>query len=122
MKVKTCLSNTRVLIHIFETEVVPHKFLMFLITLLISNRDLPLQNEMFRQRVHACKQLSSCHMSVMATEYMPMFKLLGNRAGSGYQELSQESEQNMDTENFDCDKMSIDDQAMETSDDDIEDW
>jgi hypothetical protein len=53
----------------------------------------------------------------MATEYMPMFKLLGNRVASGYNELYQESVQNLDTENFDIDKMSLDD-----SDDDIEDW
>jgi hypothetical protein len=54
-------------------------------------------------------------MSVMATEYMPMFKLLGNRVGSGYDELHQES-------NIDIDKMSLDGEAMEISDDDIEDW
>lgn len=84
--------------------------------------DLLLQNEMFRQRVPACNQLSSYHMSIMATEYMPMFKLLGNRVGSGYNELDQESVQNLDTENFEINKMSIDDEAMEISDDDIEDW
>ncbi|XP_027192988.1 cell cycle checkpoint protein RAD17 isoform X2 [Cicer arietinum] len=80
------------------------------------------KNEMFRQRVPACNQLSSYHMSIMATEYMPMFKLLGNRVGSGYNELDQESVQNLDTENFEINKMSIDDEAMEISDDDIEDW
>jgi hypothetical protein len=61
-------------------------------------------------------------MSIMATEYMPMFKLLGNRVASGYKELHQESVQNLDTENFDIDKMCLDDEAMEISDDDIEDW
>jgi hypothetical protein len=61
-------------------------------------------------------------MSIMATEYMPMFKLLGNRVTSGYKELHQESVQNLDTENFDIDKMCLDDEAMEISDDDIEDW
>jgi len=70
---------------------------------------------MLRQRIPACNQLSSYHMSVMATEYMPMFKLLGNRVGSGYDELHQES-------NIDIDKMSLDGEAMEISDDDIEDW
>ncbi|KAK2355512.1 cell cycle checkpoint protein RAD17 [Trifolium repens] len=75
------------------------------------------KNEMFRQRIPACNRASSCHMSIMATEYMPMFKLLGNRVASGYNELYQESVQNLDTENFDIDKMSLDD-----SDDDIEDW
>lgn len=55
-------------------------------------------------------------MSIMATEYVPMFKLLGNRAGNEYQELYQESVHNLDTEDFDLDKMSLDDQAMEASD------
>ncbi|AET03748.1 putative checkpoint protein Rad17/Rad24 [Medicago truncatula] len=73
------------------------------------------KNKMLRQRIPACNQLSSYHMSVMATEYMPMFKLLGNRVGSGYDELHQES-------NIDIDKMSLDGEAMEISDDDIEDW
>ncbi|WJX88420.1 hypothetical protein P8452_70513 [Trifolium repens] len=80
------------------------------------------KNEMFRQRIPACNRASSCHMSIMATEYMPMFKLLGNRVASGYNELHQESVQNLDTENFDIDKMCLDDEAMEISDDDIEDW
>ncbi|KAK2408820.1 cell cycle checkpoint protein RAD17 [Trifolium repens] len=80
------------------------------------------KNEMFRQRIPACNRTSSCHMSIMATEYMPMFKLLGNRVASGYKELHQESVQNLDTENFDIDKMCLDDEAMEISDDDIEDW
>ncbi|GAU34210.1 hypothetical protein TSUD_209920 [Trifolium subterraneum] len=80
------------------------------------------KNEMFRQRIPACNRSSSYHMSIMATEYMPMFKLLGNRVGSGYNELHQESVQNLDTENFDIDKMSLDDEAMEISEDDIEDW
>ncbi|PNY05935.1 cell cycle checkpoint protein rad17-like [Trifolium pratense] len=80
------------------------------------------RNEMFRQRIPACNRSSSYHMSIMATEYMPMFKLLGNRVGSGYNEPHQESVQNLDTENFDIDKMSLDDEAMEISDDDIEDW
>lgn len=61
-------------------------------------------------------------MSVMATEYIPMFKLLGDRVGSGYNELDQESMQNMDMEDFDTEKMSLDGEAMEISDDDIEDW
>jgi hypothetical protein len=56
-------------------------------------------------------------MSIMATEYMPMFKLLGNRVGSGYSELHQESVQNLD-----IDTMCLDDEAMEISDDEIEDW
>lgn len=73
------------------------------------------KNTMLRQRIPAFNQLSSYHMSVMATEYMPMFKLLGNRVGSGYDELHQES-------NIDIDKMSLDGEAMEISDDDIEDW
>ncbi|KAI5418726.1 cell cycle checkpoint protein RAD17 isoform X1 [Lathyrus oleraceus] len=80
------------------------------------------KSEMFRQRIPACNQLSSYHMSVMATEYIPMFKLLGDRVGSGYNELDQESVQNMDMEDFDTDKMSLDGEAMEISDDDIEDW
>ncbi|KAJ1413042.1 P-loop containing nucleoside triphosphate hydrolase [Sesbania bispinosa] len=76
------------------------------------------KNEMFRQRFPACKRLSSHHTSIMATEYMPMFKFLGNTACGGYQE----SVQNLDMEDFDFDKLGLDDQAKESSDDDIEDW
>lgn len=89
---------------------------------LTSFHDLPLQKEMSRLRIPACKGLSSCHMSIMATEYMPIFKLLGNRACVGYDEYHQESVQNFDMEEVDFDKMSLDDQARGTSDDDIEDW
>ncbi|XP_061358986.1 cell cycle checkpoint protein RAD17 isoform X2 [Gastrolobium bilobum] len=78
--------------------------------------------EMFRPRIPACKQWGSYQMSIMATEYMPMFKLLGNRAYGRYHEPSQESVGNLDMEDFDFDKVSLDDQARATSDDDIEDW
>ncbi|KAI5418729.1 hypothetical protein KIW84_043091 [Lathyrus oleraceus] len=74
----------------------------------------------------SCNVLLSCDVAIsisfMATEYIPMFKLLGDRVGSGYNELDQESVQNMDMEDFDTDKMSLDGEAMEISDDDIEDW
>ena len=73
---------------------------------------------MLRLRVPDCKLLSSYNMSVMATEYMHMLKLLGNRACGGYQE----SVQNLDMEDVDFDKMSLDAQESGISDDDIEDW
>ncbi|KAG2408817.1 Cell cycle checkpoint protein [Vigna angularis] len=63
----------------------------------------------------------SYHMSIMATEYMPMLKLLGNRA-CGYDGPSQKSSQNLEMEDFDFDKMDLDEQSMGLSDDDIEDW
>lgn len=51
-----------------------------------------------------------------------MLKLLGNRACGGYHEPSQESLVNLEMEDFDFDKMDLDEQSRETSDDDIEDW
>jgi len=57
----------------------------------------------------------------MATEYMPMLKLLGNRA-CGYDGPSQKSSPNLEMEDFDFDKMDLDEQSMGLSDDDIEDW
>lgn len=70
----------------------------------------------------AYQRLSSYHMSIMATEYMPMFKLLGNKACGGYDELHQESVENLDMGDYELDKMSLDDPAMVISDDDMEDW
>ncbi|KAK7262979.1 hypothetical protein RJT34_30562 [Clitoria ternatea] len=80
------------------------------------------KNEMDRLRIPASKRLSSYHMSVMATEYMPMLKLIGSRACGGYDERSQESLMNLEMEDFDFDKVSLDERARGTSDDDIEDW
>ncbi|RDX92318.1 Cell cycle checkpoint protein RAD17, partial [Mucuna pruriens] len=80
------------------------------------------KNEVDRLRIPACKRFSSYHMSIMATEYMPMLKLLGNRACGGYDELGQESLLNLEMEDFDFDKMDLDEQSRGTSDDDIEDW
>ncbi|XP_057419597.1 cell cycle checkpoint protein RAD17 [Lotus japonicus] len=80
------------------------------------------KNEMLRQRIPAYQRLSSYHMSIMATEFMPMYKLLGNRACGEYDELHQESVENLDMEDFELDKMSLDDPAMAISEDDIEDW
>ncbi|KAK7360237.1 hypothetical protein VNO77_02220 [Canavalia gladiata] len=80
------------------------------------------KNEMDRLRIPAYKRLSSYHMSIIATEYMPMLKLLGNGACGGFLEPSQESILNLEMEDFDFDKMSLDEQGRGTSDDDIEDW
>ncbi|KOM32196.1 hypothetical protein LR48_Vigan01g175200 [Vigna angularis] len=79
------------------------------------------KKEVDRLRIPACKRFSSYHMSIMATEYMPMLKLLGNRA-CGYDGPSQKSSQNLEMEDFDFDKMDLDEQSMGLSDDDIEDW
>ncbi|XP_014505925.1 cell cycle checkpoint protein RAD17 isoform X3 [Vigna radiata var. radiata] len=79
------------------------------------------KNEVDRLRIPACKRFSSYHMSIMATEYMPMLKLLGNRA-CGYDGPSQKSSRNLEMEDFDFDKMDLDEQSMGLSDDDIEDW
>ncbi|CAL0330794.1 unnamed protein product [Lupinus luteus] len=80
------------------------------------------KNEMLRMTFPACKGLSSYHISVMATEYMPIFKFLGKRACGIYDEPNQESVKNMDMEDVDFDQMSLDDEAEGISDDDIEDW
>ncbi|KAE9597891.1 putative checkpoint protein Rad17/Rad24 [Lupinus albus] len=79
------------------------------------------KNEMLRLKFPACKCLSSYHMSVMATEYMPIYKLLGNRAYGVYNEPHEEVLKNMDMEDVDFDQMSLDEQVRD-SDDDIEDW
>ncbi|KAK7376131.1 hypothetical protein VNO78_34985 [Psophocarpus tetragonolobus] len=81
------------------------------------------KNEVDRLRIPACKRFSSYHMSIVTTEYMPMLKLLGNRGcGGGFHDPSQESLLNLEIEDFDFDKMDLDEQSRETSDDDIEDW
>lgn len=84
--------------------------------------DLTLQNEVDRLRIPACRRFSSYHMSIMTTEYMPMLKLLGNGAWGGHHEPSPESLLNLEMEDFDFDKMDLDGQSREISDDDIEDW
>ncbi|KAF7809635.1 cell cycle checkpoint protein RAD17 [Senna tora] len=73
------------------------------------------KNEMFRQRITAYKGLSSCHTSVMATEYMPALKLLGGRL-----ESPQLSVHDFDMEDIDFDQMSL--HGEENDDDEIEDW
>lgn len=49
-------------------------------------------------------------LTVVATEYTPVLKWLGFRAGHGYKEEG------------DTEKMSMDDEESEISDDDIEEW
>ncbi|XP_016202958.1 cell cycle checkpoint protein RAD17 [Arachis ipaensis] len=71
------------------------------------------KDELFRLRDSDWK-LSSYNTSVMAMEYMPMQKLLGDRA------CYQDSVQDLDMEDVDVDKMNLD--AQEDDDDDIEDW
>ena len=73
---------------------------------------------MLRQRIGACNGLSLHDVSVMATEYMPMFKLLGNRAS----EYLESSLGFFDLKEVDFDKMSLNDQTSGISDDDIEEW
>ncbi|CAL0313260.1 unnamed protein product [Lupinus luteus] len=87
----------------------------------VEKASLHKKNEMLRLRFPACKCLSSYHISVMATEYMPISKLLGNRACGVYHEPHQELLKNMDMEDVGFDQMSLYEQ-LETSDDDIEDW
>ncbi|KAL1370566.1 cell cycle checkpoint protein RAD17 isoform X1 [Arachis hypogaea] len=71
------------------------------------------KDELFRLRDSDWK-LSSYNTSVMAMEYMPMQKLLGDRA------CYQDSVQDLDMEDADFDKMNLD--AQEDDDDEIEDW
>ncbi|CAJ1942319.1 unnamed protein product [Sphenostylis stenocarpa] len=80
------------------------------------------KNEVDRLRIPARKRFSSYHMSIMATEYMPMLKLLGNRACGDYHEPSQKSSRGLEMEDFDFNKMDLDEQSRSISDDDIEDW
>jgi len=51
-----------------------------------------------------------------------MLKLLGDRACGGFDGPSQESIRNLEMEDFDFDKMDLDEQSRDISDDDIEDW
>ncbi|XP_019423498.1 PREDICTED: cell cycle checkpoint protein RAD17 isoform X1 [Lupinus angustifolius] len=87
----------------------------------VEKASLHKKNEMLRLRFPVCKCSSSYHMSVMATEYMPILKWLGNRASVVYHEPHQELLKNMDMEDVDFDQMSLDEQVG-YSDDDIEDW
>lgn len=77
------------------------------------------QNEMFRRKLTAYKGLSSCHVSVMATEYMPVLKLLGNKTLQ-YPESPGLSVDDFEMEDIDIDQMNLHDE--ENDDDEIEDW
>ncbi|XVF15946.1 hypothetical protein REPUB_Repub09cG0199700 [Reevesia pubescens] len=73
------------------------------------------QNEMLRQRFSAdggSSRLSE--VSVIATEYLPVLKWLGYRSSG--------SLETQDSEGDSSQRMSIDEQESEISDDDIEDW
>ncbi|KAF8012675.1 hypothetical protein BT93_I0742 [Corymbia citriodora subsp. variegata] len=75
------------------------------------------KDDMLRQRFVVYNGVSSSDMSVIATEYMPVCKWLQHRSPKGLQArevmmLSTEIE----------DGMSLDDQEVKTSDDEIEEW
>ncbi|XP_030523723.1 cell cycle checkpoint protein RAD17 isoform X1 [Rhodamnia argentea] len=75
------------------------------------------KDEMLRQRFMVYNGVSSSDVSVIATEYMPVYKWLQHRFPKGHQAhevmmLSTEIE----------DGMSLDDQDVKTSDDEIEEW
>ncbi|XP_028805932.1 cell cycle checkpoint protein RAD17 isoform X2 [Neltuma alba] len=76
------------------------------------------KNKMLKQRVAEFEGLTSCNTSVMATEYMPVLKWLGNRTCGEYCESSQSSVHDLDMDGIDFDQMILNDQEN----DEIEDW
>ncbi|GKV41431.1 hypothetical protein SLEP1_g48967 [Rubroshorea leprosula] len=78
------------------------------------------QKEMIRRRYYACNISSLPEASVMATEYSPVLKWLGYRASCP--KTHDLLMQGTDTQDENYEKMGIDDQESEISDDEIEDW
>ncbi|KAK6237308.1 hypothetical protein QUC31_002777 [Theobroma cacao] len=72
------------------------------------------QNEMLRQRFIVYGGSSLSEVSSIATEYTPALKWLGYRTSGGLE--------TRDSDNDSSQRMSIDEQESEISDDDIEDW
>ncbi|KAM0970226.1 hypothetical protein ACFX13_018594 [Malus domestica] len=69
------------------------------------------KKEMVKRRLDAYNGMcGASDLTVIATEYTPVLKWLGFRAGQGYKEEG------------DTEKMSMDDEESEISDDDIEEW
>lgn len=65
--------------------------------------------------------LSTSNVSVIATEYIPMFKWLRYGASGGFEDY-QALIQGNETELDDNDSMILDEKENEISDDEIEDW
>ncbi|XP_054810722.1 cell cycle checkpoint protein RAD17 [Prosopis cineraria] len=76
------------------------------------------KNKIIKQRVADFEGLVSCNTSVMATEYTPLLKWIGNRACGEYRQSPQLSVHELDMDLIDFDQMVLDDQ----NDDEIEDW
>ncbi|KAJ7953153.1 cell cycle checkpoint protein RAD17 [Quillaja saponaria] len=89
----------------------------------VEQTSLSNKNEMIRQRLGAHTELSSSDLSVVATEYAPVFKWLGHRA-SEHLDAPEASVSDIYMKDINIDNMSLDDQETEISDgdDDIEDW
>ncbi|KAK4260676.1 hypothetical protein QN277_003759 [Acacia crassicarpa] len=77
------------------------------------------KNKMLKQRVAEFEGLTSCNASVIATEYIPVSKWIGNRARGEYHESPQLLADDLDMDGIDFDQMILDDQE---NDDEIEDW
>lgn len=74
---------------------------------------------MLKQQFAEIGGLASCNTSVIATEYIPVSKWIGNRARGEYHESPQLSVHDLDMDGIDIDQMNIDDKE---DDDDIEDY
>ena len=82
--------------------------------------DVSLQKEIVRQRFIAYNGSSSCNVSDVATEYMPVLKWLEHRA-TGFED-NQALVYCNKTDDESCDRMSLDDKESDVSDDEIEEW
>ncbi|KAG2696471.1 hypothetical protein I3760_07G060800 [Carya illinoinensis] len=78
------------------------------------------KNEMAKCRFDGCSGINLSDMSIVATEYTPVFKWLGYGTTGGL-ETHQVSMQSDITEDY-FDKMKLEDKESETTDDEIEDW
>lgn len=78
------------------------------------------QKEIVRQRFVAYNGSSSCNVSDVATEYMPVLKWLEHRA-TGFED-NQALVYCNKTDDESCDRMSLDDKEGDISDDEIEEW
>ncbi|XP_041016459.1 cell cycle checkpoint protein RAD17 [Juglans microcarpa x Juglans regia] len=78
------------------------------------------KNEMAKRRFDGCSGINLSDMSIVATEYTPVFKWLGYGTTGGL-ETHQVSMQLDITEDY-FDKMKLEDKESETTDDEIEDW
>ncbi|KAF5454590.1 hypothetical protein F2P56_024242 [Juglans regia] len=76
------------------------------------------KNEMAKRRFDGHSGINLSDMSIVATEYTPVFKWLGYGTTGGMQQVSMQLDI---TEDY-FDKMKLEDKESETTDDEIEDW